>query len=395
MRHLRKRRARLPARAKRRRAGSTRSARARSFARRISPAATSAMADRDCATDTQKCVQPGGVCAEPEDIVNGRLRLSSGMSMDAGDGAMGDASMSMVDGRLAGRRDVGDAAWRRFRREPRPAPRAMARPTALPATAAAPPRTTKTTPAMSRKRTTRASRPCRCRSTATSTSRAATRTGSGSTRPMTARRTYSRSSWPSTQSTRVYIDAFAGDDDSMIGSVLQEDSTTGTTFISAGPNARTHIRFRSNRAGRVDFTWTMTTEIDDYEPNNDRDNASPIELDTRDRGATDPALRVQHGQRSLGLVFGGASARNADLRDAARPEGRWAVGRPDEPQQRNRPHRPAHARRDRSFTANIPTAGTYRLQVTNHSNSQITAFTHGEKPEHLSESYAFRVTLAP
>ena len=51
--------------------------------------------DRDCATETQQCVQPGGVCAEPEDVFGGLLRLSSSTNMDAGDGAAGDGGVMM------------------------------------------------------------------------------------------------------------------------------------------------------------------------------------------------------------------------------------------------------------------------------------------------------------
>ncbi len=59
---------------------------------------------RDCATRSQLCVPPGKVCAEPEDVVNGLLRLASGAADGgvSGEGGTKDGSVGVGTGGTGG-----------------------------------------------------------------------------------------------------------------------------------------------------------------------------------------------------------------------------------------------------------------------------------------------------
>ncbi len=355
--------------------------------------------DRDCATETQTCVQPGGVCAEPEDIVGGRLRLSSAMSMDGGaDAAMNEAgAMMSMDASQDGALPQNDAAQRSDSGGP------VGGSTGSDASPPDASMTDSGTPATyyeddsgdePQENDTR--------------EQALPLPTEGSLNLPVADQDWFWFDTPDDgkahvleiivtleQPTRVYIEAYAAEDNSQIGAVLQPKGTTASTFITAGPNARTLVLFRANQPGRLDFTWTMTTEIDDFEPNNDRDNVSPIEL-----GAEIEAQQIRPH----------VSETDQDLSDwysvelepgtltfevLAVPDnvGLWVgLMNPSNAIARMGQHTPGVIG---PFTAAIPTAGVYRLQVTNHSNSPIHAFIHGEKPAHLTESYRFRVTSAP
>jgi hypothetical protein len=190
---------------------------------------------------------------------------------------------------------------------------------------------------------------------------------------------------------RAYVTAFAALDNSLMGTFLVPDSESRSVFITVGPGTRTNIGFLGNRPGRVNFdVLSVTAERDEYEPNNDRYTAKPVELNTSIIGqqiipytnASGPdnadwfQLTMAAGAAVINVVEApanvGFSFAMMDETNANTPLKKLAPGVIG------------------PVPITIPKAGVYRFELTHHSNSYLDDFYGGVKPESLYKTYTVR-----
>lgn len=196
--------------------------------------------------------------------------------------------------------------------------------------------------------------------------------------------------------TRAEVVAYAAADNSEIGRILVPQGTTRTIWVSVGPGTTAHIEFRANRPGRLDFVFVgMTAELDEYEPNNDRDSAKPVAVNTPFSGQqiipySSDVERDLSDWYEVTLDAGEAVVNVLDVPDNVG----FAIRMLDEMNNvTNLPMFMPGVIGSREVT--IPTPGKYRFQLTNHSNSAIPAFASGTMPANMSETYTVRIDQPP
>lgn len=188
------------------------------------------------------------------------------------------------------------------------------------------------------------------------------------------------------------VDFVAGADFSTLGSSVQTSAgATRTTYATVGPGTRTLLKFyATNRGiGRSEVTVSVTAEDDLYEPNQSREDAAPIALNTditaqmivpyvsaTDRSSEDYYLvELAEGSAVFRLLNTPSNLRyGVDLLPIG--EGSTSII--------------ANTTRGDtgSWEFDVPTAGAYAIGIRDIEN--VGSF-FSAPAAHLSESYSFRV----
>jgi hypothetical protein len=185
------------------------------------------------------------------------------------------------------------------------------------------------------------------------------------------------------------VAAYSGQDNSPLGTSLGlEPGTKRSVYLSVGSGTRTLIDFLGGvlNYGAMSFSWSMSTELDEYEPNNDRDSAASIPLNTNVTAQQVVAhIDIDHHSPddwyAVELEAGPATVNVLSVPDDVG----LTVYRMDSSEQNLRlgilpvgVHQP--------IATTIPSRGRYRFQFT----SGVPAIAQGTPP-HLSEPYVFRI----
>ncbi len=192
---------------------------------------------------------------------------------------------------------------------------------------------------------------------------------------------------------RTNVQAMAAADFSVLDTVLLDQGASSSVYVTVGGGSRTLLNFSSfaDFSGRVDFTYTMTPELDAHEPNDNIDEPASIDVDEEvsgqfikayisntDKTADDwYAIELDEGVATFtflavpGNLRFNVSATNPSL--VTESLGLTSTG--------------ALA----SWSFDVATSGTHYIRIYEFSSS-VPSMYIGAIPEHLAETYSFVVT---